>query len=88
MVEISKQTRLEAVQLFNLITPIADKIRAKYPEAKFLVNDILQLTVYTNASNLLGPIETVEDDLLELSDKHGLQLQIIPANLADYEKNQ
>lgn len=86
MVELSRQTREAIAHIHNLIQPIEDKLKAKYPEAKFLLNDLLQLNVYTNEPTLLAPMEIVEDDLLELEDKQGIQLHICHLPLKDWKE--
>lgn len=86
MVELSRQTKESIAHVHNLIQPIEDKIRAKYPEAKFRLNDLLQLDVYTNDPSLFGPMETVESDLLEIQDKQGIQIHVCPLRLTDWKE--
>ncbi len=85
MIEFSPEQRIAAARLFNISQPFQEKIRSKHPEAIFRINDLFQLNVFTEESLQEAELDELMDEQLELTDKEGIMLHILPGKFEDYE---
>ena len=80
------------VPAYGLVRGVEDKIKATYLDAEFQLlcgpDEALHLKVYSSAPSMWDVMDLVRDDLLELREKAGIFLFVLPVRHEDREGNE